>query len=572
MVGGSFTRSAARVYALGLIALALLVALVSEVPRAARLDANGALRGAIGVSARALQAGVLELSAFACAGFLIWACFRCRERALPPRAGIALLIATLACACVSIGHPLASREYYFDVGDNFHYYTGAKYARELRYDKHYACVATALDAHGRRVPERFRDLKTNLSVRTKHAFRDGARERCRALFSKDRWRAFRRDVRQYRNWQDFGKLEQRFGDHGYNGTPVWSALAGSLANAVPINQHNQTLLALLNPLMLACAFGLVIRAFGWELGLLFSLLFWVNYADRAFLIGAFLRYLPLSLLLAGLALLKRERVLWAGACVGLAAALLVFPGLFLAAATLYFVMQLARDRALTAGSRTTFRFLAAGGVALAAGFTLSLLYTGGVESWQAFLDKMALNSGRLSHGRIGFIFNFLWPREVFTDPKGYAAALEHLRRPLLLGLTLDHVRVALGALLVGALAYSYRRAQLLTFTVLVGFALFFVGFPTVRYYYMGFVALPLALHAAPHSFAARGTMIALCLASAACFALDQHVSHAFVHNTLLTMSFTAVLIALAVPAVARALAPAPAPAGVASATIVTSRS
>jgi len=500
-----------------------------------------------------VQERVLLGTAIACAVLLLWAMFRTPQRPLSARLAPWLLVASIACVGAGASQHFFGRAYYFDVGDNFHYYLGAKYSHELRYDRHYECVATALESQGRTLPGRYRDLRDNRLRKTADALQKGARETCLKAFSTARWESFQQDVRLYRNWHPFERFEHRFKDHGYNGTPVWTVLAGSLANAVPLSATSQTWLAQLNLVFLAAALGLVIRAFGWELGLLYSILFWVQYADRFALGGAFLRYLPISLLSAGAALYKLERPGWAGVCVGMAAGLLVFPGLFLAAATAYLVLSLARDRALTPEGKATLRFLIVAGCTLAACIVLSAVYAGGFETWQAFFEKMRLNSGRLAIGRIGFLFNFLWPKPITTDPNGYDSALALLHNPGPLGLSLNHLRWVLASLLVGALVFSYRKASALSFTIILGFALFFIGFPTVRYYYMGFVALPLALHAAPASHGARAILAALCLLSAACYALDGVASHAFLHNTLLSMGLTAVLIALAVPKVAMSL-------------------
>lgn len=552
---GPHDRRVAVIYFGVLVAIALAVGAACRVPSAART----AWFRELGVSGRGLQEQVALIAALGCIALLAWAIARSPSPSSFARFAPWLLVVAIACAVVGAAQHL-DRAYYFDVGDNGNYYLGAKYARELSYDQHYACFGVALESQGHKVPRRYRDLTNNKVGKLRPALDKGARERCMQAFSDERWKAFQHDVRRYRGWQKFPTLERRFNDHGYNGTPIWTTLAGSIANLVPINEPNQTWLALLNILLLAGTFALVIRAFGWELGLFYALVFWIQYADRFVLAGAFLRYLPLSLLSSGAALYKLERPAWAGACIGMAAGLLVFPGLFLAAGTAYLAWRLVSARSATPArafmleDKRVLRFLIAAGCVLVASFALSVLYTGGLESWQAFVEKMRLNSGRLATGRIGFIFNFLWPKAIMTDPNSYDAALKLLHDPGWLGLSLNHLRLALGAALIGGLAYAHRNASALTFMLIVGFALFFVGFPTVRYYYMGFVALPLALHAAPASRTSRASLALLFTLSAMCYVLDDRLSHAFLHNTLLTMGITVLLVALAVPKVAAQLA------------------
>jgi hypothetical protein len=531
MEGTRLTSRAPLAFGAGMASVLAVVSLVAHAP----FETRTTLLRAIGVSAsRTVQDYVLLGVALAMAAVLAWLLRRHARRAAPPQLAPYLMVIAWLCALVAAGFGPMNREHYFDVGDNFHYYLGAKYARELGYDKHYECVATALEEKGRNLPKRYRDLRDNDVQSLDEALDGGAREACRALFERDRWKEFRRDVRRFRNWQEFKDLERRFRDHGYNGTPVWTVVSGTITNALPLSTGVQTSLGLLNLLFITGALTLVLYAFGWELGLCYAVLFWTQYADRYLLSGALLRYLPISVLLTACALLKLGRARAAGACFGLAAGLLVFPSLFLVAAGLYLAIQLVMVRgdlrALSGDARRAFDLVWTGGLTFVALCGLAAAYHGGFEIFGAFLDKMATNSGRLADGRIGLLFNFLW-----------------------LGEGASPARWITGLALLAALAFSYRRADVLTFVVLIGFTLFFVAFPTVRYYYTGWVALPLALHAAPSSSGSRGTLLALFLLSALCFALAPHVSHALIHNTLLTGGLTAVLIALAVPRVARAL-------------------
>jgi hypothetical protein len=510
---------------------------------------------------RILQEQVLLGAAVLLFAVLVGAALRLKSQPLPARFEHALTALAIVCATASIATAALHRPQSFDVGDDSHYVLGAKYVRELGYDKHYECVGTALRELGLNPPNRYRNLRNNTKRRLDVAPGSRAEERCHEAFSEERWAEFRNDVALFHGWQSSREIKHRFMDHGYNGTPVWSTVSGSVANAWPISEHFLTVLGLLNGVWLAAAFALLLRAFGWEMGLIYVVLFWINYADRYILGGAAFRFLPLSLLLSGAALWRLEKPKTAGACFGLAGALLVFPGLFLAAAGLYFALHLVaargRIRALGLEARRAFEVVAAGGCTVVAAGLIAALYHGGFIVYGDFIRKMDLNSGRLADGRIGFLFNFLWPKSFTAEPLGYRRELQNLYEAHALGLTLDHLRLVLACALVVLLVFAYRRANALTFTLIVGFALFFVGFPTVRYYYMGWVALPLALHAAPSALSSRLVLGVFALMSALCFALDRHVTHGFLHNTLLTMGFTAILVALAVPQVAAAISAGP---------------
>jgi hypothetical protein len=507
---------------------------------------------------RPLQEQVLLGASVLLFGLLVDAALRFKSRPLPARFEQALTALAIVCATCSIAMAALGRKEAFDVGDNSHYVLGAKYANELRYDKHYECVGVAYRELGIKPPARYRNLRTNEKRKLNVAPGSRAEKRCHRAFDEERWQEFKGDVELFRGWQDPHIVAHRFRDHGYNGTPVWTVVVSTVANAWPLSDHFQTVLGLLNGVWLAAAFALVLRAFGWEMGLIYIVLFWVNYTDRYFLGGAAFRFLPLSLVLSGAALWKLERPKSAGACLGLASALLIFPGLFLAAAGLYFALCLAsvrgRIRELGAEAKRAFQVVAAGGCTVVIAGLVAAAYHGGFSVYGDFLRKMDINSGRLADGRIGFLFNFLWPKSFTAEPRGYRAELENLYEAHWLGLTLDHLRMVLACALFALLVLAYRRANALSFTLVIGFALFFFGFPTVRYYYMGWVALPLALHAAPAARSSRLILAVFALMSALCFALDEQVTHGFLHNTLLTMGFTAILIALAWPRVAGAVA------------------
>ena len=89
---------------------------------------------------------------------------------------------------------------YVHAWDTFHYYTGAKYFRELGYERLYECVAVA-DALepglATRVAERkITNLRTNVLESSAEILAHP--ERCTAHFSPARWAAFRHDVAWFR--------------------------------------------------------------------------------------------------------------------------------------------------------------------------------------------------------------------------------------------------------------------------------------------------------------------------------------------------------------------------------------
>jgi hypothetical protein len=118
-------------------------------------------------------------------------------------------------------------------------------------------------------------------------------------------------------------------DHGYNATPVWTALGGTLANLVPVTDGGILALRLLDPLLLAGMWTAVALAFGWRAACV-ALLFWgTNYpAQYGWVGGSFLRQLDLAAPVSGLRL-RRRRPPTAGALLPVAASACVFPAVAL---------------------------------------------------------------------------------------------------------------------------------------------------------------------------------------------------------------------------------------------------
>lgn len=362
--------------------------------------------GASGRPARQLLGGLgplqLRLSpwlAALAAGWLLWTA-RAPERAHVHRraAGAALGVAVLLAMLAVLGSSLARHPRLHDVGDNYHYYLGTRYFSELDYDRLYECSAVALDELGRSVPRRMRDLTTNRHVPV--VVDEALRTRCHAAFSPIRWERFKQDVRFYRNRHSFERFARRFTDHGYNGTPFWTAVSGAISTRLAVTDANQSGLAFLNVVLLGGMAAVLLQCLGIELGLCLLLLTLLSYPDQLVLVGAHLRYLWIALLASGLSLLGRGRHASAAVLIGLASGLLIFPAVFLAGTGAKLALAIARRERPPA---ELVRFSLAAALTLAAVFGLSLLQGRGLEAWAGFLDQMELNAGRMATGRIGFV-------------------------------------------------------------------------------------------------------------------------------------------------------------------------
>ena len=270
--------------------------------------------------------------------------------------------------------------------DTFHYYLGSKYFPELGYQRLYRCVAVADVAAGRgdEVAARYlRDLESNQLVPAADAVRHP--EACTAHFAPERWAAFAHDTAWFRDRLSPRRWQAIQTDHGYNATPVWTALGGALANRSPASDRSVWALRALDPLLLAAMWLAVALAFGWRAACVAALYWGTNYpAQYGWTGGSFLRQDWLVATLVALCALRRGRPAAAGALLGLAIMLRVFP-VFVAAAlalkALTGMIRSRRFRLVPEHRRLLAGALASGGAL----FALSLASGGGSAAWNDFV-------------------------------------------------------------------------------------------------------------------------------------------------------------------------------------------
>jgi len=211
----------------------------------------------------------------------------------------------------------------------FHYYLGTKYFAEVGYDGLYdaAVIADLEDDPEHFEPKRvMRDLATNEVVPRAAAV---AREAdIRAPFSPQRWESFRRDVAVFRqatldDWRARGPVI----DHGYNGTPLVTAILGGLARQTWLDTHDYLgLVSLLDPYLLALFAAALAGLEGPWIALSFLFFAFADPLNEyGFTGGGYLRTDYLLALAAALAALRQGWRAPAGALLAVAAGLRLFP-------------------------------------------------------------------------------------------------------------------------------------------------------------------------------------------------------------------------------------------------------
>ncbi len=458
-----------------------------------------------------------------------------------------LLFLVLVCTVTSTLKYGFIRDLYFDVGDTFCYFLGPKYFKELGYDVHYECAAAAQVESGSRLAGSGRDLRSNDMRFIKSLTKSEKREACRSRFSEARWESYKQEVNFFRDRHDDNGWQRRFRDHGYNGTPIYQAFAGLIANSVELNHRNMVLLSLLNLWMVFAMFAMVINAFGWRLGLLFSLFFFSNFLERWLLGGAYLRYEWITAVVIGLSFMKLGKYHIAGGFLAFAAGVKIFPMLLFLGISATVVWDLISRRVILPEYKSFFKGAFITGAIL---LIISVLHGQGFENWSQFLHQMNLNSGRYTDVRVGFVYNFLWPKKVWSTDMSvsWAFCLDNMNKPFFLFLTLNHIRL----ILMGAfLFFTFKKLRAMddiTRTVFVGFLTFFLFFGTVRYYYSGFLGLPLMWHASMDNRSGKLFFAYLLVVSSLGYLAREITDLAFLYNTfyptVLTVYFVAYLVFL----------------------------
>jgi hypothetical protein len=283
--------------------------------------------------------------------------------------------------------------------DVAHYYLGAKYFDELGYEHLYTAM---LRAEAELTPGRFatleaRDLSTNELVPIRELLLRS--DEVKAGFTPERWEDWKRDVQLFR--QALGpQFKTLYIDHGFNPTPLWPVLGGTLAGLVPAGSASGVLiLTLLDPLLLAAAFAMVAWAFGRTAALLGVIEFCLVYgASFGWTGGAFLRYVWLFCVLAAACFLHRRRFAPAGALLAVAAALRVFPVLFAAPLGLQALVLAWRERRLPREHLRFFAALAGTGLAL---FLLTAAQGRGLGAWGEFRHNMSKHMDTVSPNIVG---------------------------------------------------------------------------------------------------------------------------------------------------------------------------
>ena len=279
--------------------------------------------------------------------------------------------------------------------DIYHYYLGAKFAPELRYENLIRCQLAADSEDGFRQVQLTRrltrDLQSNELVPTSQVLAEA--EQCTSRFSKDRWAKFKLDNAWFRMhmppmaWLAIGT------DHGYNASPAFAVLGRPLSSLGPMSEPYFVLLASIDSFFISTMWLIAWFTFGWR-GTCAALLYWgTNLVanDREFLVGSFMRLDSMFLVITGICALKTRRMGLAGFLLGCASLLRIFPGFLLVGIGIKILWDAFSRRSLLPSAPHRRLILGVLSAAMAV-FILGSAAAGGPSAWNDFVGNTLKHS------------------------------------------------------------------------------------------------------------------------------------------------------------------------------------
>lgn len=211
--------------------------------------------------------------------------------------------------------------------EQFHFYVGAKYQREIGWFNLYkaAILADRETVNALTGLPKTRDLTNFEEVPVDTALADA--QAVRARFSDAQWEAFKADwtamVRQWGiNWNGV------MNDHGNSNSPAWSVIAHPITKLVPISPAGTAWLGWLDMLLMLTLWLFAWQTFGHRVAAMGLFVWAMEPIVFDYLSGSFLRWDWLFAIGMATCFIKRGKWDAAGAFFGYAAATKLFPIFF----------------------------------------------------------------------------------------------------------------------------------------------------------------------------------------------------------------------------------------------------
>jgi hypothetical protein len=406
------------------------------------------------------------------------------------RAGMAVTVVIAALAVVVViavqGHRakalLVKRQ--TSAWNVFHYVLGTKYFDELGYFDFYngVLIADAEIDGGRFAGVRqVRDMHTDQPIPRAVAIEQAQRDGVRARFSDERWESFKRDLAAIQRFRAATAWEPVLMDLGFNPSPGWLALHYPLTNVVNIRDRDVIrALCVLDLILYVLTAALIAWAFGARSAALAALWFVAFFGTEENLIGQYLHYDWLFLMVAATAFWAKGFGALAGGFLSYAAMMRGFPGLLAIPVGIEGLRHVLRLR-LPPRKVTAFLVALAIGCAVWAG--LGSRTARGAGAWLEWKEKIAIHAENhpLFAQRVGLLKLFT----IDFDRPRWKVKME--KRPGILAENHRAYRAAQAALVALLLLAMVKRRE--HDAMLLALGVVFAGMILSRYYATAWILL-----------------------------------------------------------------------------------
>jgi hypothetical protein len=267
--------------------------------------------------------------------------------------------------------------------EQFHFYLGAKYQSEVGWFDLYkaAILADRESTHLLDGMRETRDISTFEVVPIEKALEDAPR--VRAKFTDARWNEFKADwtkmVATNIGWH------RVLMDHGNSNSPAWALIAHPIAELIPLSFFNQTLIGLIDMILMAIMWFFIFRTFG-ERPALVALFIWASMPIVFdYLAGSFLRWDWVFCLGMAICFMKKEKWATAGGFFGFAVATKLFPLYFGVCLGLRALFVIQREKKIPVRYKRFFVGTAAAGIGAV---LLSAAMFGGFWAWKEYKQRI----------------------------------------------------------------------------------------------------------------------------------------------------------------------------------------
>lgn len=301
--------------------------------------------------------------------------------------------------------------------EQFHFYLGAKYQREVGWFNLYKAVILA-DRESINTLAQLpttRDLATFETISVQEALKEP--EAIKGRFSPERWQEFRDDwVRMSNLWRiDWTRI---INDHGNSNSPAWAIFAGPLTRLVPLTMWGQALLGWLDMLLMLGLWLVIWRTFGHRAASVGLIIWAAPPIIFEYSTGSILRWDWLFTVGLAACFLKQKRYGWAGGFFGFAVATKLFPLFFGVALGLKALLDWRRSRKLDPAHVAFARSTIVVGAATVALSTAMF----GLDAWKEYAQRIQIAQVEKFYG-IQYSFKSVYLQHAASPVQDWAQAI-----------------------------------------------------------------------------------------------------------------------------------------------------